>query len=832
MVASAITGPWSVGAWWIGIFLSLLAVVYSDDHVWSSIPLGAELSVSTNSTWVSPKGTFAMGFYPALDQAGAYSVGIWFSSIPVEPRTVIWTAGEDLKVGLNARLELTVDGDLVLFDSLHGVSAWRSNTSHSGVAGAVLRDNGNLVLSDNGHKIVWESFNTPSDTLVPGQRLHVGQMLRAASRSSVSSYYNMAMESSGELTLKWESNVIYWKSGTGSLPSDSRPRGAIFAGNGVFGLFDRRGRMVWSRYSNDYTDSKVVLRYLRLDVDGNLRMFSWIEESQSWISGWQAVENQCDVFATCGVYGICTFNSTGPVCKCSFESGIYDATDLNVPSKGCRKPMPLGGCKGEATMLPLKRTVVYNLYPPRDISINTSSDKCRENCFHDDSCVAATVMNDGSGECRLKTGFISGYTYVSVPAISFLKICLVPEAVPNPHQTVDQPTSVNPVQSSSPSNPSIGSLRVCRVCLMGASLGTLGAFLVIEIGVGLYICRRRKNRNNIQYGKHALLNQSSGALIRLSYSEVEELTKKFEHKLGPSIFKGVLPDRKALVIKQLNVEVGEKQFRMTLSLLGSIHHRNLVCLQGFCCECKHRLLIYEHINNGSLDQWLFGGSVKQAKRLNWQRRLDIATGVARAIAYLHSECRECICHGNLKLENVLLDDEFVAKVTDFGLEKLRICAKSNGTAELTPERDVFSFGQMLLEIISGKRDRPECDCPEEDRLCMRTYRAYERGHVVSIPDARLEGNVDWKEVERVLRIAFWCMQEQSFLRPSMNEVVKVLDGTLQVDPPPPITSQGSHLAGACSKLHMPIERDVDKYLELATTSYGTATTVSEELSSM
>lgn len=841
-IHSLIRDPWSLVILWTGILTSLLSFVSSDDHIWAAIALGSKLSPAENRTWVSPEGTFAMGFYPAFGQADEYSVGIWFNSIPAEAQTVIWTAGEDLKVRLNASLELTMDGNLVLFDYLRGVPAWTSNTSHSGVVGAVLRDNGNLVLSDSSHRTMWESFETPSDTLVPGQRLHVGQTLRAASRKSTSSYYNLVMERTGDLVLKWESDVSYWVSGIGSLPSDSIPIGAMFAGDGAFVLFDGRGRTAWYRYSNDYTDTKVVLRYLRLDVDGNLRMYSWIQESQSWKSGWQAVENQCDVFATCGVCGVCSFNSTGPVCECPFE-GRSDATvDLNGAGQGCSRLVPLGNCKegGGVSMHAMKRTVLYGLYPPHDVYVNTSSEKCKEQCLNDDLCVAATAMNDGSGVCKLKrTVFISGYTYGSVAAVSFLKKCLVPEAVSSQivSRGIGQPTS-SPV-SSNASNLSPGSApRICRVCLVGASLGTLGAFIVIEAGVGLYIFKKRRRRNKAFHsGKLALLNTTNtGTLIRLSFSEVEELTRNFKEKLGPLVFKGVLSNDKAVAIKQFNMAVGEKQLRMTLSTLGSIHHRNLVQLQGFCCESKHRFLIYEHISNGSLAQWLFGGgsTKKQAKRLTWQRRLGIATGIARAISYLHSECRECIPHGNLKLENVLLDDEFTAKVTDFGLEEIKAGSRSFSSSESSPERDVFRFGEMLLEIISGKRERDSCGSEENSNsnnsssVCRWSwewaYREYQMGHLESVADCRMEGNVEWNEVERALRIALWCMQEQSFSRPSMNEVVKVLDGTLQVDPPPPIASSPlgigtlpDHGGASCSNLlcETPKESDGDKYAELA-----------------
>ena len=146
------------------------------------------------------------------------------------------------------------------------------------------------------------------------------------------------------------------------------------------------------------------------------------------------MENQCDVSTTCGIYGVYSFNSMGHVCECPFE-GSSDATmESNDPDNGCRKLVPLGGCKegGGVTMHAMEKTVLYGLYPPHDVLVNTSREKCKEKCLNDDLCVVATTMKDGSGLCKLKrTKFISGYTYGFVAAVSFLKKCLVLEAVPS-----------------------------------------------------------------------------------------------------------------------------------------------------------------------------------------------------------------------------------------------------------------------------------------------------------------------------------------------------------------------------------------------------------------
>ncbi|GLJ46468.1 hypothetical protein SUGI_0979340 [Cryptomeria japonica] len=799
----------------VGFVMRMSTCSSEKKPIWASIPLGSKLSASEEVYWLSQNGTFAMGFF-SIEHNGIYSVGIWYNSIPKQAQAVVWTAGDDVRVSSNSTFELGADGNFILFDHLVGTPAWTSNTSNIGVVGACFHDNGNFVLTDNEDRIVWGSFHSPTDTLLPGQTLAMGQTLRASSKTSIASHYALELDEFGNLVLKWSADVVYWESRTGSsadflASKSSVPTGASFLGNGILGLFNEERSMVWSRYSGDFTDPSVVLRHLRLDSDGNLRMYSWIEATKMWAVGWQAVENQCGVFNTCGLYGVCSFNSTGPICQCPFEKGSNSEQILEGGvSRACRKKMKLGDCSTGTSILVLKKTVLYGIYPPQDVYNYSSVQSCRDNCLKDSSCVAATAINDGSGICRIKrTDYISGYSYESVPAISFLKVCLTPEAVSDHaihlHPNRPSPNSLTTFQSPSPNASSSRTPGLFGSCIGVAIIATFGAFLAIQIGVGWYIFTRKgiRRTQTIPSTKHQLMDPCSRSLVRLTFVEIGELTGKFSHQLGPTVFKGILPNSNPVIIKQLSVQITEKEFRMILCSLGITRHRNLVCLQGFCCEAQHRIIVYEYVNNGSLDQWLFGCTNK-ARELNWQRRFHIVIGIARAIAYLHSECRDCISHSNLKLENVMLDDKFIPKLTDFGLSRLSQATssetESTSCSESSPEQDVFRFGLMLLQIISGKRD-PNCDCPENKGIREWAFQEYQNGRLDGIVDDRMEGNLDWDQVERALRIAFWCMQDRSCLRPCIREVAAVLEGTCPVDPPPiPHTNGQEIYAGGASKL--------------------------------
>ena len=335
---------------------------------------------------------------------------------------------------------------------------------------------------------------------------------------------------------------------------------------------------------------------------------------------------------------------------------------------------------------------------------------------------------------------------------------------------------------------------------------TVLGLIALESGVWWCFCQ-----NNPKFGpssaQYALLEYASGAPVQFSYKELHRSTKGFKEKLGAggfgAVYRGVLANRTVVAVKQLEgIEQGEKQFRMEVATISSTHHLNLVRLIGFCSEGRHRLLVYEFMKNGSLDAFLF--SSESSGKLNWAARFKVAIGTARGITYLHEECRDCIVHCDIKPENILLDDNYNAKVSDFGLAKLvnpkdhrhRTLTSVRGTRgylapewltnlPITSKSDVYSYGMVLLEIVSGRRNFDLSDDTGRKKFSIWAYEEFEKGNIGSIVDNRLpESDVDMEQLERAVQASFWCIQEQPSQRPTMGKVVQMLEGIMEIERPP------------------------------------------------
>ncbi|KAH7557289.1 hypothetical protein ACOSQ2_027144 [Xanthoceras sorbifolium] len=720
--------------------------------VFANISLGSKLTVVENDLWVSSNGVFALGFFNRSDQPNQFSVGIRFNSksIPVDKQTVVWVAGADATVGNNSYFQLRQNGELVLFDCSKEITVWTIKTSKLNVTSAVLLDDGNFVLLNDKKDIIWQSFDTPSNTLLPGQKFSAFKTLRAESTNPLSSYYSLYMNALGQLQLDWESSVNYWNNGSPSRTNLT----AVLTSNGTLQLLDQNSKSVWSVFGEDHDDS-VNFRFLRLDVDGNLRLYSWVEVSQSWRSVWQAVENQCYVFATCGERGICVLNASGfHDCRCLFKPTSSSTSNCLLPYQQ--------ECRSSPTLVAYEHTSLYGMYPANDSSLESSLEKCKLSCLHDAQCTAVTFRNSGHAQCQMmKTRYVSGYSDPSVGSISFVKKC-----------PYSDPLAADPgfPMNSQPSSPLKQSYRICGPCLIGAASGTIVVFILIQLGIGFSLIRRRKAIR--RKATFAFTGQNSKGLIMLSFCEIKELSQDFKYQMGPQMFKGIQPDNQSVAIKELNATIDERKFRSSVSKIGNIHHKNLVKLEGYCCELRHRYLVYEFAKNGSVSKYIEDS--KLCKKLTWRKRVDICLCVARALCYLHTECREFVNHGNLKCENVLLDEKFEAKVTEFGLTSF-LCEAS--AYSLSAEKDVEDFGKMMLILVSG--------CQEVEGVSQRAYKEWMEGQAERVVDKRIDGGMDKEELERVLRIAFWCLQMDQRMRPSMGEVVKVLEGTLTVDPSPP-----------------------------------------------
>uniref|UniRef100_A0ACD5VK78 Uncharacterized protein n=1 Tax=Avena sativa TaxID=4498 RepID=A0ACD5VK78_AVESA len=334
--------------------------------------------------------------------------------------------------------------------------------------------------------------------------------------------------------------------------------------------------------------------------------------------------------------------------------------------------------------------------------------------------------------------------------------------------------------------------KIKTIALTTTAIGVL--ILLMLIGLVLFWIRRKRIERPLN---------CSSTLIVFSELQIKKATKSFSEKIGEGgfgcVFKGALPGIPLVAVKKLNcVAQGEKEFRAEVRTIGIIRHINLVRLFGFCAQGRSRFLVYEYMENGSLNSHLFS---KSSAQLTWDLRYRIALGTARGLAYIHEECRECIIHCDMKPDNVLLDAEFCPKIADFGMAKLvgrdfsRALTTMRGTIgylapewiyglPITHKADVYSYGMMLLEIISGRRNANKCMEGMYSYFPLFAATKVNEGDTICLLDPRLEGQANTEQLNKACRIACWCIQDAEDHRPMMGQVVRMLEGVMEVETPP------------------------------------------------
>ncbi|CAH9111323.1 unnamed protein product [Cuscuta epithymum] len=297
--------------------------------------------------------------------------------------------------------------------------------------------------------------------------------------------------------------------------------------------------------------------------------------------------------------------------------------------------------------------------------------------------------------------------------------------------------------------------------------------------------------------------------VKAATDNFDQANKIGEGGFGP-VYKGILSDGGVVAIKQLSSKSkqGNKEFLNEIGMITALQHPNLVKLYGCCIEGNQLLLVYEYMENNSLSRALFGRE-DQRLRLDWETRKKICIGIAKGLAYLHEESRLKIVHRDIKASNVLLDKDLSAKISDFGLARLdeeentHISTRVAGTigymapeyamrGYLTDKADVYSFGIVLLEIVSGKSNTNYRPKEEFVYLLDWGYVLEEQGNLLDIVDESLGSTYSEKEALTMLKLALLCANPSPTLRPSMSSVVKMLDGKMEVQVPAAIMSARSN----------------------------------------
>ncbi|KAL6896794.1 hypothetical protein ACP4OV_007366 [Aristida adscensionis] len=750
----------------------------------SSTPLSGAQKI------VSKSNRFTLGFFsPQQGNANSpgpsnYYIAIWYSNIP--QTTTVWTANTDVPVSDPTTASLTIgrDGNLVLLDQSKNRQLWSTNVSiASSTTVAILQDSGSLDLTDatNSSVVYWRSIDHPTNTWLPGSKLGLNKITNVSQR--LVPWRNNANPSPGLFSLEldpnrstayfiqWNDSITYWSSG--------RWNGNIFslvpemtAGyNYNFQFIDNANE---SYFIYSMKDDSIISRFV-IEVSGQIKQYTWVEASKSWILFWSQPRTQCEVYALCGAYGSCSLNVM-PFCTCikGFSQKVQSDWDLQDYSGGCKRNVPLQ-CQTNLSSAQAQPDKFYTMEGVRlpdnaQSPVAGSSQDCQAACLNNCSCNAYTYNSSG---CFVWHGDL---------------INLQDQYSGNGAGTLFLRLAASELSDS----------KRGKKTIIGAVVGGVAAVLIILAAVSYILYQKFRRERTLRISK-----TTGGTLIPFKYSDLQHVTNNFSERLGGgafgTVFKGKLPDATVIAVKRLDgIHQGEKQFRAEVSTIGTIQHVNLVRLLGFCSEGSRRLLVYEFMPKGSLDLQLFPGETTD---LSWATRYQIALGTARGLNYLHEKCRDCIIHCDVKPENILLNDSFVPKVADFGLAKLlgrdfsRVLTTMRGTrgylapewisgVPITAKADVYSYGMMLFELISGRRNSDHREHGKSSFFPTLAASKLHEGDVQILLDPRLDGDANVDELTRACKVACWCIQDDESTRPTTGQIVQILEGFLEVNMPP------------------------------------------------
>nr|POE49861.1 g-type lectin s-receptor-like serine/threonine-protein kinase lecrk1 [Quercus suber] len=785
----------------ISIVFLVLSITFVAGRAQPNEPSIIRLNTSLThlTSWPSPSNRFAFGFYP---QGSGFAVGIWL--VVMDNITVVWTANrDDPPVTSKASLDFTKDGKLVLRTE-QGPEQVIASGAKGPASYAAMRDSGNFVLCDNDSKIIWQSFDTPTNTILQNQTLLAGAELVSSLNESDHStgLFHLRMQTDGNL-VSYPGNSgdaasdAYWNTGTSG--SGLNPNGALFDlylnSTGGLNLVNHANSATVYTLNGKYffpsadinfnpNNDKNTIYRATLDVDGIFRLYchTYNENRNDFVYRLlSSLKNACDVYGFCGFNSFCTLNVDQSNCRCLPG---HDFVDPNRKTLGCERNFSEARCTGGKG-----NSAFYYIRPMENMTWGDipyfdkimSKEDCSSSCLEDCNCDAA--LFDGNS-CQ-KQKFPLRYLRTSNNT-ALLKVGSIPK---KPRLSIASDTVV----------------ITSKTAMLQIVLETLGFTVLSCVALaifGRFIFKIRVLRYQRLLKKGNLGLPEEVTLRLFTYTELKRATNSFKEELGKgsfgAVYKGALnKGKKPVAVKRLEklVEEGEREFRAEMRAIGRTHHRNLVRLLGFCAEDSKRLLVYEYMSNGSLADLLFGAIL----RPDLTERLRIALDVARGILYLHEECEAPIIHCDIKPQNILMDDCWNAKISDFGLAKFlmpdqtRTFTGARGTrGYVAPEwhknipisvkADVYSYGIVLLEIVCCRKNIDvNASTAEEIVLSSWAFRCYAARELHKLV---IGEEVDKLSLEKMVQVGLWCIQEEPALRPSMKSVVLMLEGITEVPVPP------------------------------------------------
>ncbi|KAL2475516.1 G-type lectin S-receptor-like serine/threonine-protein kinase [Abeliophyllum distichum] len=740
--------------------------------------------LDNGTTLVSPSQNFELGFFSPWKSKNRY-IGIWFKKVPEQ--TVVWVANNDSPLtDSSGILTITPGGNIIITSTRNQSSIiWTANITSRTVSNPVLQilDKGNLVLksNDNLDNYVWQSFDYPCDTLIPGMKL--GWNFRTNQEWYLTSWKSPQDPSTGDFTYRMDPAVlpsIVLRQGS-QIEFRSGPwDGVRFGGqpvmqqNAVFKpivVFDSDNLY----YAFENSDVSIISRFV-VNQSGLVKHLIWSQTHNQWIDIATMQSDSCDDYSRCGNFGVCSFyNFLSCDCLSGFVPRKRQAWAQFDRSGGCIRRTPLN-C---TTMTGFRKFSGMKLPDTLNFSVNRSALnrlECEKACLKNCSC-AAYAMTQLSGCIAWFEDLLDIRKYSEGGQDLYVRM---------PASELD-------------------SSKKSKRTVVVASVSVISFLLVL--GLISWFAFRKKTANNRRVladdNPSQDINQRIGdenlELPVLNFITILDATNQFSfrNKIGEGgfgpVYKGVLPMGKEIAVKRLSKDSGQglKEFKNEVILIEKLQHRNLVKLLGCCIHGEERMLVYEYMPNKSLDLFIFNQT--KDTTLSWHKRFDIISGIARGLLYLHRDSRLRIIHRDLKASNILLDSDMNPKISDFGLARTfggdqyeENTKRVMGTyGYMAPEyaidglfsvkSDVFSFGVLILEIVSGKKNRGFYHPDHDLNLLGHAWNLWNEGNPMNLLDASLVTPNSASEVLRCIHVGLLCVQQRLEDRPTMSNVLLMLD---------------------------------------------------------
>ncbi|XP_060194122.1 G-type lectin S-receptor-like serine/threonine-protein kinase At1g61490 isoform X2 [Lycium barbarum] len=800
---------------WKILLISLLSYcIIQSYYINASDTILQSQKLLVGETLTSASQVFELGFFTPANSDKRY-LGIWFKNIP--PLKVVWVANREspLKVSdFAASLSISKNGNSVLLDGTQNV-IWSSNVSvpTNNTVEVVLLNSGNLVLKDNvSGQCFFESFDYPCDTFLPGMK--IGFNKKTGERWLLSSWQKENDPSPGNFSIGiseqlppqffiWNKSTPYYRTGEwNGLKFIGLPYidSAAYIVQFVFQQEFQGGTTYFTFLPNNS-----FLTFVELQSTGSVQVVQWTDGDPTWDVYAKMVHAPCDIYNTCGPSAVCSKNKL-PICSClrGFVPRSNDEWSKGNWTGGCaRRTKLLCQPKGNSTSSGVAQQDAFlkfsGLKLPDLAAIFhlDSASECERLCLKNCSCTAYAYV--AGIRCMVWSGDLldmQDYSYSGEDL--FLRLAYSELGMRKRKRA----------------------LIICSAVFSGLFFG-FGLFCFLKHKI-YPTGEKRKGARSFSLGDSCNISKDYtiesfwvGNLkkedpIELPLIEFEAIATatnnfKVDNKLGEGgfgpVFKGKLKGGPEIAVKRLSNRTGQgiEEFKNEILLISKLQHRNLVRLLGCCIEGEELLIIYEYMPNRSLDKFLFDASQKEL--LDWPKRFNIIQGVGRGLLYLHRDSCLNIIHRDLKVSNILLDEEMNPKISDFGLartfqkqQQLVHTHRVAGTyGYMSPEyalrgvfsekSDVFSFGVLLLEIISGKKNSNFLYVEENLNLLNYAWKLWSEQRGLDFMDETLINPLSPEEITRCLHVGLLCVQEHPRDRPTMAALILMLNSEMKCPSP-------------------------------------------------